>query len=104
MHGGIPPLPHTSCYGAYLSIGLRHRVVVAWYLVKHRDNFTFYLRMFNGNLTDSDRHSDPLALHYKQVSLYEHEGVSKSFRTGRLEQELQMVQLSATGFSCIAIL
>jgi hypothetical protein len=33
-----------------------------------------------------------------------HEGVSKSFRTGRLERELQMVQLSATRWSCIAIL
>jgi hypothetical protein len=34
-----------------------------------------------------------------------YEGVSKSFRTGRLEeQELQMVQLSATMRSCIAIL
>jgi hypothetical protein len=32
------------------------------------------------------------------------EGVSKSFRTGRLERELQMVQLSATKCSCIAIL
>jgi hypothetical protein len=32
------------------------------------------------------------------------EGVSKSFRTGRLELELQMVQLSATRCSCIAIL
>jgi hypothetical protein len=32
------------------------------------------------------------------------EGVSKSFRTGRLERELQMVQLSATGCSCIATL
>jgi hypothetical protein len=31
-------------------------------------------------------------------------GVSKSFRTGRLERELQMVQLSATRCSCIAIL
>jgi hypothetical protein len=31
-------------------------------------------------------------------------GVSKSFRTGRLERELQMVQLSATGCSCVAIL
>jgi hypothetical protein len=31
-----------------------------------------------------------------------YEGVSKSFRTGRLERELQVVQLSAT--SCIAIL
>jgi hypothetical protein len=35
---------------------------------------------------------------------YIHEGVSKSFRTGRLEQELQIVQLSAIGCSCIAIL
>jgi hypothetical protein len=31
-------------------------------------------------------------------------GVSKSFRTGRLERELQMVQLSATTCSCISIL
>jgi hypothetical protein len=33
-----------------------------------------------------------------------YEGVSKSFRTGRLERELQMVQLSATRCSCITIL
>jgi hypothetical protein len=30
-------------------------------------------------------------------------GVSKSFWTGHLEQELQMVQLSASRCSCIAI-
>jgi hypothetical protein len=34
----------------------------------------------------------------------EYEGVSKSFRTGRLERELQVVQLSATRCSYIAIL
>jgi hypothetical protein len=33
-----------------------------------------------------------------------YEGVSISFRTGRLERELQTVQLSATRCSCIAIL
>jgi hypothetical protein len=33
-----------------------------------------------------------------------YEGVSKSFRTGRLERELQTVQLSETRCSCIAIL
>jgi hypothetical protein len=33
-----------------------------------------------------------------------YEGVSKSFRTGRLERELQMIQFSATRCSCIAIL
>jgi hypothetical protein len=33
---------------------------------------------------------------YWQASFKLHEGVSKSFRTGRLERELQMVQLSDT--------
>jgi hypothetical protein len=33
-----------------------------------------------------------------------YEGVSKSFRTGCLERELQMIKLSATRCSCIAIL
>jgi hypothetical protein len=33
-----------------------------------------------------------------------YEGVFKSFRTGRLERELQMVHLSAIRCSCIAIL
>jgi hypothetical protein len=33
-----------------------------------------------------------------------YEGVSKSFRTGRPVRELQMIQLSATTCSCIAIL
>jgi hypothetical protein len=33
-----------------------------------------------------------------------YESVSESFRTGRLEPELQMVQLSATRCNCIAIL
>jgi hypothetical protein len=33
-----------------------------------------------------------------------YEGVSKRFRTGRLEPELQMLQLPATRCSCIAIL
>jgi hypothetical protein len=33
-----------------------------------------------------------------------YEGVSKTFRTGHLERELQMVQLSSTGCNRIAIL
>jgi hypothetical protein len=33
-----------------------------------------------------------------------YEGVSKSFRTGRMELELQMVQISAIKYSYIAIL
>jgi len=38
----------------------------------------------------------------RKVCMYE--GVSKSFRTGHLERELRMVQLSATRCSCITIL
>jgi hypothetical protein len=41
-------------------------------------------------------------IHKRAVKTYE--DVSKSFRTGRLERELQMVQLSATRCSCIHIL
>jgi hypothetical protein len=33
-----------------------------------------------------------------------YEGVSKSFRIGRMKREVQMVQLSVTRCSCIAIL
>jgi hypothetical protein len=40
----------------------------------------------------------------KQESSSLREGAPKSFRTDRLERELQMVQLSATRCSCIAIL
>jgi hypothetical protein len=39
---------------------------------------------------------------FKGCSRYE--GVSKSFRTGSLERELRMVQLSTSRCSCIAIL
>jgi hypothetical protein len=40
---------------------------------------------------------------YSKQSLLAYEGVSKTFRTGRLERELQMLQLCATRCSCIAI-
>jgi hypothetical protein len=38
------------------------------------------------------------------VTQQNYKGVSKSFRTGRLERELQMVQLTATWCSCNSIL
>jgi hypothetical protein len=43
-----------------------------------------------------------LRIHGMYVRTYE--VISKSFRTGRLEPELQMVQLSAARCCCIAIL
>jgi len=53
--------------------------------------------------------AQPTAIHQVSVALEaDHsptfEGVIKSFWTGRLEQELQMVKLSATSCCCIAIL
>jgi hypothetical protein len=39
----------------------------------------------------------------KHYTMNKYEGVSKIFRTGRLERKLQMVQLSATRCTCIAI-
>jgi hypothetical protein len=44
------------------------------------------------------------SLKWKFCPFSVYEGVSKSFGTGHLERELQMVQLSATRCSCIAIL
>jgi len=40
------------------------------------------------------------------ISLFysKYEGITRSFRTGRLERELQMVQLSATRCGSIAII
>jgi uncharacterized membrane protein len=40
----------------------------------------------------------------KMAMVFVYEGVSKSFRTGCVERELQMVQLSATMCSCIVIM
>jgi hypothetical protein len=39
-----------------------------------------------------------------EMQFSNYEGVSESFQAGHLERELQMVQLSATRCSCIAIL
>jgi hypothetical protein len=42
--------------------------------------------------------------HWDNFHKWTYECVSKSFRTGRPERELQMVELSATRCNCIAIL
>jgi hypothetical protein len=51
--------------------------------------------------------SDIGSLHWKlsrEFHFVQYDGVSKSFRTGHLQWELQMIQLSATSCSCVAIL
>jgi hypothetical protein len=49
--------------------------------------------------------SDEASVDIERFLLFKlYEGASKSFRIGRLERELQMVQLFATRYSCIAIL
>jgi hypothetical protein len=62
-----------------------------WYV-----SFLFdFLFLWNYSPTDEERK-------FSISSVYE--GVSKSFRTSRLEREMKMVQLSATRCSCITIL
>jgi hypothetical protein len=39
-----------------------------------------------------------------RANIYTYDGVSKILRTGHLERELQMIQLSVTRCSCIAIM
>jgi hypothetical protein len=56
------------------------------------------------SFTDGDCTDTDLYVLQKQLLVAKHAGVSKSFRTGRLERDLQMVQLSATRCSRIAIL
>jgi hypothetical protein len=73
---------------------------MAWCLVKHRDNFTFTLRNLRREQSpwpQSMQYTFALYLHAASEEL-EYD-VTKS-----LELELQMVPLSATRYSCIAIL
>jgi hypothetical protein len=46
----------------------------------------------------------PLFCDFNTENVKEYKGVSKSFWAGCLEQELEVVQLSGTRYSCIAIL
>jgi hypothetical protein len=59
---------------------------------------------WNGDMKCLIKKSVPGAAVSVLRSKITYEGVSKSFWTGRLERELNMVQLSATRCSCIAIL
>jgi hypothetical protein len=58
----------------------------------------------------SSRHFNIISINLKvhwlggHTNMWWYEGVAKSFQTSHLEWELQMVQLSATRCSCIAIL
>jgi hypothetical protein len=75
-------------------------VFMAWYLIKHRDNFAFTSYFYH--LLTKPRHIKET--HFVNFIVPIYEGVSKSFRTGRLERELQIIQFSATRCSFIAIL
>jgi hypothetical protein len=49
------------------------------------------------------RLEDDIEIVFGMKVVLKYEGVCKSFRTGRLERELQMVQFSATRCSCVAL-
>jgi flagellar biosynthesis regulator FlbT len=75
-------------------------ITVLIYLTTHfRLMANMILKLFKDALLTADtKHGDAV------VHIPTYECVFKSFRTSRLERELQMVQLSATKCSCIAIL
>jgi hypothetical protein len=68
-------------------------VFTAWYLVKHRDDFTF---------TTPEKNQDMQA--YFSFPHLPIQGNIKKFPGGRLERELQMIQLSATRCNYVDIL
>jgi hypothetical protein len=74
---------------------------MAWYFVKHGENF-FALKMLD--ITVIKKKGKTLYAVHEIYENVQYEGVSKNFRTGRLERELQILQLSATRRSYIAIL
>jgi hypothetical protein len=52
----------------------------------------------------SDQEVVTIYCHWRESIYSMYEGVSKSFRTGRMERDLQMVQLLVTRCSYIAVL
>jgi hypothetical protein len=55
-------------------------------------------------LNQAVRYEEDILCLIKHYATKTYDGVSKNYRTGRLERELQMIQLSATMCICIAIL
>jgi hypothetical protein len=105
--------PNTSsCCGASLSIGTNLLRIMGMRLevisincskiVELRISKGVVPRHYQWVLVTDQNDSLRMSCLFQLSAIYE--GVSKSFRTGRLERELQMVQLSATRCSCIAIL
>jgi hypothetical protein len=81
----------TAMYSSWDSDQLM-RIVIAWRLFVRRQ----WHAIRPPRLKNTPRKRSQNRLRY--------EGISKSFRTGRLERELQMVEISVTRCSCIAIL
>jgi hypothetical protein len=69
--------------------------------LRHRDQRYLVTVLWSSLIIHESFRRLPLRSHNVKLK---YEGVSKSFRTGRLERELEMVQLSATRCSCVAIL
>jgi len=72
------------------------------YHIRTAHNWTiFWARWIEYTCSHSPPPPHPMYASFSQVV---YKGLSKSFRTGILERELQMVQLSSTRCSCISIL
>jgi hypothetical protein len=113
MGGAVPPLPQ---YASWRGAGGEHRGITTVQIrkVTKRSSVKLLYEMYplgisigcNGHAGPGFRGilQSPLTEHNHKIQWYTYESVSISSRTGRLEQELQMVQLSATRRNCITIL
>jgi hypothetical protein len=63
----------------------------------------YFVLHFGEETVFTSRPTSPLVWQSTIYTLRTYDGVSKSFRTDRLERELQMVELSATRCSCISL-
>jgi hypothetical protein len=110
----MPPLPSTPSWrGTWLSTGT---TLPLHYHIYETFHFKFYDRILSiiSRIWKVTVKLFATRLVFLMLSLweqrklesqnFEYEGVSKSFRTDRLERILQMIELSATRCSCIAIL
>jgi hypothetical protein len=103
--GCYPPVLINGTVPYVITQFIRHPFVGLKWWVLDTDHSTFtYLDVFGTACTHLCELLYVLPILKTLTASKKYEGVSRSFWTGRLERELQMVQLSATRCSCIAIL
>jgi hypothetical protein len=100
-----PGLPHLSLlrWGHWLWFHIPAHGAPLSRLWQEEQAWVLHLPCTPGN-SHNNTYSTSYLFPREQSCVWPYKGVSRRFQTGCLEQELQMVQLSATRCSCIAIM